>query len=180
MFSLISTRGRIITLLVASVILLASLVWAHWPEVPLDTQHPVTSVVVLKAERELILYSGDRPLKVYKVALGRNPIGQKEVAGDKKTPEGEYVISSHNPKSSCHLALHVSYPTPEQVAWAQKRELNPGGDIMIHGIIRGLGWVGKFHALMDWTAGCVAVTNEEIEEIYRAVPDGTKVRIRAN
>jgi murein L,D-transpeptidase YafK len=180
MFSRNLIRTRIIILLVAGVILLAALVWAHWPEVPLGAQHPVTSVVVLKAERELILYSGDTPLKVYRVALGRNPVGQKEVAGDKKTPEGEYVISSRNPQSSCHLALHISYPTPEQVTLAQNKGFEPGGDIMIHGIKRGLGWIGKFHTAMDWTAGCVAVTNEEIEEIYRAVPDGTKVTIRAN
>ena len=166
--------------LVASIVLLASLAWAHWPRDPLDSRYPVTGVVVLKAERELILYSGDRQLKIYKVALGRSPVGQKEREGDKKTPEGEYVISGHNPNSPCHLSLHVSYPTPQQTALAQKGGLNPGGDIMIHGIKRGFGWIGKFHIFMDWTAGCIAVTNEEIEEIYRSVPDGTKVTIRAN
>ena len=140
----------------------------------------MTEVVVLKAERELILYSGNRPLKVYRVALGRNPVGQKEMEGDKKTPEGEYVISGHNPKSSFHLSLHISYPTTEQVVRAQGRGENPGGDIMIHGIKKGLGWVGRFHTFIDWTTGCIAVTNEEIEEIYRSVPDGTKVTIKAN
>ena len=155
-------------------------VWAHWPEVPVDTRYPVTEVVILKAERELILYSGDKPLKVFKVALGGNPVGQKEQEGDGKTPEGEYVISGRNPKSQFHLSLHISYPNADQVARAKQKGTNPGGDIMIHGIRKGLGWVGRGHEFVDWTTGCVAVTNEEIEEIYRSVPDGTKVIIKAN
>jgi len=160
--------------------IVAALTWAHWPEVPLDTRNPVTEVVILKAERELILYSGTKLLKIYKVSLGRNPTGQKEKEGDKKTPEGEYVISGRNPKSPFHLSLHISYPTLEEIDLAQKKGMDPGGDIMIHGIKRGFGWIGKFHLLMDWTTGCIAVTNPEIEEIYHSVPDGTKVVIRAN
>ncbi len=159
---------------------LAVLVWAHWPEVPLDSRHPVTEVVILKTERELILYSGEKRLKVYRVALGRNPVGQKEMEGDGKTPEGEYVISGRNPKSLFHLSLHISYPNAAQVLVAKEKGTNPGEDIMIHGIKRGLGWVGKLHTFVDWTTGCVAVTNEEINEIYRSVPDGTKVTIKAH
>jgi len=179
MFARPSLRTWVIISFLAC-ILIASLVWAHWPETPVDTREPVTGVVVLKAERELILYSGNKPLKSYRVSLGGNPVGPKEVEADKKTPEGEYVISGRNPKSSCYLSLHISYPTAEQVILAQKKGMNPGGDIMIHGIKRGFGWLGKFHLFMDWTAGCVAVTNEEIEEIYRSVPDGTKVTIKAD
>ena len=100
--------------------------------------------------------------------------------GDEKTPEGEYLISGRNPKSSFHLSLRISYPNAEQVLVANEKGMNPGGDIMIHGIKRGFGWLGKLHAYVDWTTGCVAVTNEEIEEIYRSVPDGTKVTIKAN
>jgi len=162
---------------VVAVVLLGALVWAHWPETPIANL-PVTQIVVLKAERQMILYSGDRPLKAYRVALGRNPVGQKQREGDRKTPEGEYFIASHNPRSSCHLALHISYPTPEQAAAARQSGGEPGGDIMIHGLRFGFGWLGKFHTLVDWTAGCVGVTNEEIDEIYRVVPDGTKVIIR--
>jgi len=163
-----------------AIIILAALVWANWPEIPIETQYPVTEVVILKAKRELILYSGNRQLKVYHVALGTNSVGQKEVEGDRKTPEGEYVISGRNPKSPFHLSLHISYPTAEQVALAQKKGINPGGDIMIHGIKKGFGWIGKFHLFIDWTAGCIAVTDKEIEEIYLSVPDGTKVTIKAN
>jgi murein L,D-transpeptidase YafK len=179
MFARVSIRnwGLIFIVLFAPLVFL---LWAHWPEVPVDARYPVTEVVILKAERELILYSGTRPLKAYKVALGGNPVGQKEFEGDGKTPEGEYVISGRNPKSQCHLALHISYPNAEQAARAKERGTNAGEDIMIHGIKNGFGWIGKGHAIVDWTNGCVAVTNEEIEEIYRSVPDGTKVLIKAN
>lgn len=156
----------------------AALIWAHWPENPLGLKEPVTEVVVLKSKRELILYSGAKLLKAYKVALGKNPVGQKEREGDGKTPEGEYVIVRHNSKSLYHLSLGISYPTKQQVVLAHEKGVSPGGDVMIHGIRRGLGWLGKFHRYIDWTAGCIAVTNEEIEEIYRAVPDGTKITIK--
>jgi len=179
MFARFSVRAWFITSFGASIII-AALFWAHWPETPIDPRYPVTEVVILKAERELILYSGNKPLKIYKVALGRNPVGQKEIAGDKKTPEGEYVISGRNPKSPFYLSLHVSYPNAEQVSVAREKGRDPGGDIMIHGIKRGLGWIGKFHVFMDWTAGCIAVTDDEIEEIYRSTPDGTEVTIKAN
>jgi len=128
----------------------------------------------------MTLYSGNRPLKTYRVALGRSPLGQKVKEGDNKTPEGEYYIVGRNRKSPFHLSLYVSYPNFDQVLLARKNGMDPGGDIRIHGIKRGLGWLGRFHRLVDWTAGCIAVTNEEIEEIYRAVPDGTKVTIKAS
>lgn len=99
--------------------------------------------------------------------------------GDGKTPEGLYVIDYRNQRSQFHLSLHVSYPRPEQVARAKKKGISPGGMIMIHGLRNGAGFLGRFHRLADWTTGCIAVTNEEIEEIWRVVPDGTSIEIRA-
>jgi murein L,D-transpeptidase YafK len=88
------------------------------------------------------------------------------------------VIDSHNPGSAFHRALHVSYPSAADVARAKAGGYAAGGEIMIHGMHNGMGWIGKVHRLVDWTTGCVAVTDSEIEELYRIVPDGTRIEIR--
>jgi murein L,D-transpeptidase YafK len=93
--------------------------------------------------------------------------------GDRKTPEGTYVIDFRNPESSYHRALHISYPGPEDLRKASEKGVSPGGSIMIHGLGKGAEWAGADHRYFDWTKGCIAVTNEEIEEIWRVVPDGT-------
>lgn len=135
-------------------------------------------VIVAKAERTLTLMHKGAPLKVYKVALGRNPLGPKRQQGDKRTPEGNYVIDYRNPKSSYHLSLHISYPDRADRKAARKRGVSPGGDIMIHGLPNGMGWLGITHRVIDWTDGCIAVTNDEIQEIWRLVPNGTPIEIR--
>ena len=117
-------------------------------------------------------------LKTYRVALGRNPVGAKEQEGDMKTPEGVYKIDYRNPNSDYHLALHISYPSDEDNARAAQRGVSAGSDIMIHGLPNGRGWIGAAHRQKDWTAGCIALTDEEIEELCRATPDGTTIEIR--
>jgi murein L,D-transpeptidase YafK len=145
---------------------------------PLSTGVTADRVVIEKAARRLTIWRGDQSLKTYRVALGRQPIGDKVRQGDNRTPEGVFVIDRRNPNSSFHRALHVSYPDPAHSARAKQLGVDPGGDIMIHGIRNGLGWIGSFQRLTDWTAGCVALTNPEIEELWRVVPDGTSVEIR--
>jgi murein L,D-transpeptidase YafK len=135
-------------------------------------------VIIEKKARRLTLLSKGHQIKVFKVALGRNPDGPKEKEGDNKTPEGFYIIDSRNTKSRYHLALHVSYPNLQDIQRAKQNGVLPGGNIMIHGIMNGLGWIGRFHRWIDWTKGCVAVTNPEIEEIARLVPNGTPVEIQ--
>ena len=135
-------------------------------------------VVVNKEARTLTLYREDAVLKSYRIALGRNPNGHKEQQGDSRTPEGRYVIDSRNTASKFHRALHISYPNQEDRRRARARGVKPGGDIMIHGLPNGMGVVGQAHRLRDWTDGCIAVTNEEIEEIWRLVPNGTRIEIR--
>ena len=110
--------------------------------------------------------------------MGRNSESAKTREGDSKTPEGIYKIDSRNEKSAYHLALHISYPNEKDKKRAKELGVSPGGNIMIHGIKNGLGWVGRFHTLFDWTKGCIAVTNKEMEEIYRLVPNGTIVEIK--
>ena len=116
-------------------------------------------------------------IRTYRVALGRNPVGPKQRQGDGKTPEGAYVIVGRNPNSAYHKSLRISYPGPADREFARRLRVEPGGDIMIHGLPNGQGWIGAGHRLRDWTEGCIAVTNDEIEEIWRLVGDGTPVLI---
>jgi L,D-peptidoglycan transpeptidase YkuD (ErfK/YbiS/YcfS/YnhG family) len=139
---------------------------------------PVDKVLVEKKERRLTLLSKGEVIKTYKIALGGDPVGPKERQGDNKTPEGTYIIDSRNNNSDYHLSLHISYPNEKDKMRAKELGVSPGGDIMIHGIKNGLAWVGALHAGIDWTKGCIAVTDEEMEEIYKLVPNGTIVEIR--
>ena len=146
-----------------------------------ETQLHVTAdkIVINKSKRELELYSAGKLLKTYKVALGPSASGAKNCEGDGKTPEGTYRVVGRNPKSAFHKSLRVSYPNDQDRARAAKMRCSPGGDIMIHGLPNGYGWIGAGHRAKDWTAGCIAVTDAEIEEIWRAVPNGTVVEIKA-
>ena len=139
---------------------------------------PADKVLIEKIERRLTLLSKDEVIKTYKIALGGNPVGPKERQGDNKTPEGTYIIDSRNRGSGFHLSLHISYPNEKDKMRAKELGVSPGGDIMIHGIKNGLSWVGAYHAEVDWTKGCIAVPDEEMEEIYKLVPNGTIVEIR--
>jgi murein L,D-transpeptidase YafK len=145
---------------------------------PLPPNTAADRVLVEKAARRLTLLRNDTPLKAYRVALGRAPMGPKQQEGDQRTPEGLYSIDFHKADSDFHRALHVSYPEQRDIDRATASGVPPGCDIMIHGIRNGLGWIGAFHRRTDWTAGCIAVTDFEIEEIWRAVPDGTPIEIR--
>jgi len=141
-------------------------------------KEPADKVLIEKRERRLTLLSKGEILKTYKIALGGNPIGPKERQGDNKTPEGIYIIDSRNRNSQYHLSLRISYPNEKDKKRAKELGVSPGGDIMIHGIKNGLSWVGDLHTGVDWTKGCIAVSDEEIEEIDRLVPIGTIVEIR--
>ncbi|MFB3826152.1 MAG: murein L,D-transpeptidase family protein [Bryobacteraceae bacterium] len=138
---------------------------------------PADRVVVNKAKRELLLYRGGNVIRSYKIALGNNPVGPKTRQGDGKTPEGNYSISGRNAASAFHKSLRVSYPNAADRERARRQGVNPGGDIMIHGLPNGQGFIGAAHRLTDWTNGCIAVTNAEIEEIWNLVPNGTPVEI---
>jgi murein L,D-transpeptidase YafK len=139
----------------------------------------VDHIVVLKSARIMRLYSSDNKIvKEYRVALGRNPVGAKQRQGDSKTPEGTYTIDRKNQHSQFHLSLRVSYPSAQDRQRAQHEGVDPGGDIMIHGLMPVFSWLGPLHRQHDWTDGCIAVTNAEIEEIWSLVPVGTRIEIR--
>lgn len=139
---------------------------------------PADRILVLKAARELRLYRGERLLARYRVALGFDPVGHKQQEGDGRTPEGVYLIDYANPNSRFHRSLHISYPNDADRAAAAARGVAPGGDIMIHGLPDRFAWLRSMHRLADWTAGCIAVTNPEMDEIWQAVPLGTPIEIR--
>ena len=138
---------------------------------------PADKVLIEKQARRLTLLSKGEVIKSYAIALGGNPVGKKEREGDNKTPEGIYFIDSRNRKSGYHLSLHISYPNEQDKRRARKLGVRAGGNIMIHGIKRCYSSVGAAHAEIDWTKGCIAVTNREMEEIYKLVPNGTRVEI---
>lgn len=136
------------------------------------------SIVVEKSLRQLTLYFRGEPVKRYLVALGSNPVGAKVQQGDNRTPEGLYRIEARNPASKYHRALRVSYPNQQDRARAARLGVSPGGDIMIHGLPKAFSYVGAAHRLDDWTQGCIALTDEEIDEIYAAVPLGAAILIK--
>jgi len=134
-------------------------------------------VVVIKGARTLSLMRQGKMIKTYKISLGREPVGHKEKAGDSKTPEGDYLIDGRNPRSKFHLALHISYPSPQDKIQAERGGRAPGGAIMIHGRPNWTGWIRALYEDRDWTDGCIAVSNAEMDEIWSAVPDGTPISI---
>lgn len=132
----------------------------------------VTRVLVFKENRTLHLMHHDKALKSYRVGLGFTPEGHKNFRGDGRTPEGEYTVDRRNPNSEFHLSIGINYPNESDIAFARSAGRDPGGDIFIHGRPY------KYRAGgQDWTAGCIAVTNREMQEIYAMVRDGTPITI---
>jgi murein L,D-transpeptidase YafK len=158
---------------------LAVLIWSGVPrEKALIKSATADRILIEKSSHTLTLFKNDQPLKTYPVSLGRGGLQAKTKEGDALTPEGIYKIDRRNPNSRYYLSLGIDYPDAKDRARAEKNGVNPGGDIMIHGLMNGMGFVGTWHRLVDWTQGCIALTDQEMEEIWNAVPDGTIVEIR--
>lgn len=132
----------------------------------------VTRILVFKEDRKMYLMHGDRALKAYDVGLGFAPVGHKTREGDGRTPEGEYMIDRRNPNSAYHLSLGISYPNAQDREYASRNGFSPGGDIFIHGRPKKYKDAG-----IDWTLGCIAVTNREMQEIYAMVKNDTPITI---
>lgn len=138
----------------------------------------VDNILVEKANRKLYLRKGDEVVREYSIGLGGNPIGHKQQEGDNRTPEGSYIISGRNPKSSYHLSLRISYPNEQDKKFAKERGVSPGGDIMIHGYPNKVpSFMARFLKNRDWTQGCIAVSDDEIEEIWDLVANNTPIKI---
>jgi murein L,D-transpeptidase YafK len=165
-------------LILLCVFIVGVTVWWNYPMTALPQGTVIDKIVVLKSERKMMVYHGDELLKTYRISLGGSPIGHKEYQGDMRTPEGIYTINDKNPNSNYYKNLGISYPNDADRAHARSLGLSPGGDIKIHGLPNGSVDFGKFHLVTDWTHGCIAVTNEEMEELYNAVIIGAVIDIR--
>lgn len=144
----------------------------------LSYQSKIDKIVVLKSKKNLLIYAQNQVVKTYKIALGRQPVGKKEIEGDKKTPEGNYTIWKKGPHAKYHKYLFISYPNKSDILNAHKKNKEPGGLIYIHGLNKRYAQLGRLHTLKDWTLGCIAVTNDEIDELYKLIKVGTKIEIK--
>jgi murein L,D-transpeptidase YafK len=163
-----------IALIILPVVLI---IYYFYPEKPFPKDVIVDKIEVYKSKSLMLVYSKGQLIKTYKVSTGWHS-GQKEYEGDLKTPEGIYFISDKNPNSDFHKNLGVSYPEADDIKRAHSLGKQTGGDIKIHGMKNGLGFVGKFHRWINWTAGCIAITDDEVDEMYAHTPVGTKIEIK--
>lgn len=138
----------------------------------------IDSVLVNKSELKMYLLAKGEKVKEYSIALGANPKGHKQQEGDERTPEGKYFLDYKKSDSSFYKAIHISYPSVEDQAKAKERGVNPGGLIMIHGQKNGLGWLSWASQNFNWTNGCIAVTNKEMDEIWSLIKVGTPIEIQ--
>jgi murein L,D-transpeptidase YafK len=170
------TKRLISIILVISLMTLTA--YYFYPENPLPLNTKIDSLVVYKSKRVLQAYSNGQVIKIYKISLGKHPIGDKEFEGDKRTPEGLYFINDKNSNSGYYKNLGISYPNKNDIKQSKELGKSTGGDVKIHGLRNGLGLLGKLQRWIDWTAGCIALTDQEVEELYNAVAIGTPIDIK--
>jgi murein L,D-transpeptidase YafK len=167
-----------INMIVVIVVLLLGVGLFYFSHKAAPLRGTISHLVVNKSKRELLTFdNNEKLLKRYRIALGSNPVGHKQIQGDGKTPEGVYVINDKNPNSIAYKNLGISYPNETDMHNARQLGKSPGGDIKIHGLMNGWGFLGWLNRYSDWTAGCIAVTNSDMEELYRAVKIGTHIEI---
>lgn len=142
-----------------------------------SAQANIDAVIVKKSERQLVLLSDGEPVKRYRISLGDNPVGHKLYEGDQRTPEGQYVLDWRNEGSRFYKSIHISYPSSRDRELAEAWGLSPGGSIMIHGLPNEAGEMAFAYEGLDWTNGCIAVSNEAMDEIWQLVQDGTPITI---
>ncbi len=168
--------GSFLFLLVLTIALL-TIVYYFYPEPKLPKGSKVDKILVEKSKRQMHVYSDGKKLKSYTISLGFHPNGKKHFEGDGKTPEGVYYIVSKNSQSIAHKSFGISYPNVADKKYAAQRGKSAGGHIMIHGMMNGLGYWGKFHRFIDWTGGCIALTDSEMDDLFQHVDVGCEVVI---
>jgi len=156
------------------------LIYQYYPYTPISDNVSIDKIMVEKSKRKLTVYADGSVIKTYSIALGDQPVGHKQREGDEKTPEGVYFINAKAGKgaSGFHKNLGISYPSPKDKLSARQKGFSPGGDIKIHGLKNGLGFIGRLQSWRDWTNGCIAVTNEEMDDLYQHIKIGTSIIIK--
>lgn len=167
---------KIFSLLII-IIISALLIFYLYPTTKIKEGVIIDKFVVYKSKRVMEIYSKGHKVATYKIALGREPIGHKQVEGDGKTPEGTYTINDRNPHSGYHKNLGISYPNEQDRITAAAMGQKPGGYIKIHGLKNGKSYIGRFHLLTDWTNGCIAVDNVVMDQLYEHVGLGAIIEI---
>lgn len=137
----------------------------------------IDGIKVVKHERQLYLLSNGSIVSHYPVVLGTNPIGHKQREGDGRTPEGSYVLDRKNKSSQFYRSIHLSYPNAQDIKYANENHVQPGSDIMLHGQRNGFGWLSSIMQRFDWTAGCIALSNEDLDKIWVQINEGTPIII---
>jgi murein L,D-transpeptidase YafK len=135
-------------------------------------------IVIEKSKHLMTVYALNKPIATFQIALGQEPVGPKTCAGDNRTPEGIYTVTDHKADSNFYLALRLSYPSPKDITNAKKLNCKPGNNIMIHGLPKRFIKLGRAHREVDWTHGCIAVNNQEMDQLWTMVSKGTTVEIR--
>jgi len=148
-----------------------------FPEKKLPAGVTIDKIVVFKSHHLMDVWSNGKLLKTYSISIGKNATGAKQLQGDNRTPEGSYFINDKNPNSTCYKNLGISYPDIKHAEAAKQLGKSAGGDIKIHGLLNGCGFIGKFHRWRDWTNGCIAVTDAEMDELYYHLAIGTAIDI---
>jgi len=157
--------------------LIAVACYYFYPYEPIPINTVVDKIEVYKSKHELLAFSNDKLVKSFVIALGHTPVGPKEMEGDMKTPEGEYLISSKNANSNFYRSLLISYPNSKNKKLAAQMNVSAGGDVEIHGLRSDYAVIKRFHRWRDWTDGCIALTNEEVKDLYEHTPVGTRIII---
>jgi murein L,D-transpeptidase YafK len=157
--------------------LIGLVIYYFFPYAPLPKGITIDKIVVFKSQRKLFAYSQGILIKTFTISLGKNPVGTKVYEGDFKTPEGAYTINDKNPNSTFHKSLGISYPNLQDFAHAKQSRQPPGGDIKIHGLRNDQWYLGRFQRWKDWTTGCIALTNQEIDDLYLHTPLGVSIEI---
>lgn len=148
------------------------------PQAAADVIGKADEVIVVKSEGRLFLLRDGEEIASFRASFGADPVGHKQELGDQKTPEGEYVLDYKNSNSSFYKAIHVSYPNAADRERAHKLGVDPGGDIMVHGQRNGLGWLSPLAQLINWTDGCIALSDKDMDVVWKAVDPGTPITIK--
>lgn len=171
-------RPALVVTLVFTLMIICLVIYYLIPSEKIPEGVTIDRILVYKSKHELQAFSNNKLIVTYRIAIGKNAIGAKEYQGDLKTPEGKYTINDRNPNSGYHKNLGISYPNKQDIFKAKVIGRPTGGDIKIHGLRNDGGYIGKFHRWTDWTNGCIALDNEEMDELYDHVAPGTPIEIR--